>query len=45
MQAKIKYGEVNYYSNIITMDSDSGAIVIDNICTAWIYQTTENFVG
>ena len=24
MQAKINYGEVNYYSNIISMDSDSG---------------------
>ena len=23
MQAKINYGEVNYYSNSITMDSDS----------------------
>ena len=34
MQSKIKDGEVNYYSNIITIDSYSGAFVIDIICTA-----------
>ena len=33
MQAKINYGEVNYYSNSITIDSDSVAISIDNIFT------------
>ena len=30
MQAKINYGEVNYQYNIITIDSDSGEIGIDN---------------
>ena len=45
MQAKKKDGEVNYYSNRITMDSDSGAIGIGNRCTAYISQTTEDCVG
>ena len=39
MQAKIKDSEVNYYSNRITMDSDSGEIGIDNRCTALISHT------
>ena len=34
IQAKIKDCEVNYYSKSITMDSDSGAICIDNIYPA-----------
>ena len=42
MNAKIKYGEVNYYYNIITMDSESGENGIDNRCTACILHTTES---
>ena len=41
MQAKINYREVNYYSNSITIYSDSGAIGIDNRCTACISHTTK----
>ena len=43
MQSKIKDGELNYYLNSITMDSDSGAIGIDNRYTACIFHTTEEF--
>ena len=45
MIAEIKDVEVNYYSKSITMDSDSGAIIIENICTACISHSTEDFVG
>ena len=45
MQAKIKDSKVNYYSNSITMDSDSGEIGIDNRCAAWILHTTEDVSG
>ena len=44
MQAKMKDGEVNYYYNIIVMDSYSGAIGIDNRCTDCILHTTEEFL-
>ena len=36
MQSNINDGEINYYSNSITMDSDSVEIEIDNRCTAYI---------
>ena len=45
MQAKIKDDKVNYYSNIITMGSESVAIGIDNICNAYISHTIEDFFG
>ena len=45
MEAKINDGEVNYYSNRITMDSESGEIGIDNICTTYISHTREYFLG
>ena len=45
MQAKIKDDKVNYYSNIITMGSESVAIGIDNICNACISHTIEDFFG
>ena len=45
MQSKIEDGEVNYYSNSITMDYDSGAIGIYNRFTALILHTTVDFVG
>ena len=44
MQSKINYGEESYYSNSIRMDSDSGAIGIDRICTDYISHTTEEFL-
>ena len=44
MQAKIKYGELNYYPNSISMDLYLEAIVVDNICTACIFHTTEAFL-
>ena len=43
MQAKIKDGELNYYSNSISMDLYSEAIGVDNICTDCIFHTTEAF--
>ena len=45
MQANIYDVEVNYYSNRITMDSDSGEVVIDNRCSACIFHTTGGFIG
>ena len=45
MQAKIKYGEVNYYSNSITMDSDIRSIFIYSRCTACILYIAEDFFG
>ena len=44
MQTKIKGGEINYYSNIIIIDSYSVSIGVENICTACISHTTEDFV-
>ena len=44
MQSKIKDGEVKYYSNSITMDSESVAIGTDNRCTACILHTPWDFV-
>ena len=43
MQAKIKDGKLNYYSNSISMDLYSEAIGVDNICTDCIFHTTEAF--
>ena len=45
MQVKIEDGELNYWSNSITMDSDPGEIVIDSRFTSCISRTIEAFFG